>query len=293
MTILVTGSTGTIGSHIVNHLASESVSVRALVRSDKPTAFPAGVEKVIGDMTDLDSMRAALKGVDTLFLLNAVVPDELTQALLTLDLAVEAGIQRIVYFSAFNADLFVDVPHFTAKHAVEQAIAKRAIPASVLRPAYFFQNDAMLKEAILNYGTYPMPIGAMGVAMVDARDIAAVAAKELLRRERASAPLPRNVIEIVGAEALRGEDLARIWSEVVGKTVSYAGDDLDALETMMGSFAPKWQARDARIMFRAFQKFGMLPEPASQLVLTDILDTPARTYAAFARETAESWRVQG
>jgi uncharacterized protein YbjT (DUF2867 family) len=46
-------------------------------------------------MTDVASMRAVLKGVDTLFLLNAVVPDETTQALGTLDLAREAGIQRI------------------------------------------------------------------------------------------------------------------------------------------------------------------------------------------------------
>jgi uncharacterized protein YbjT (DUF2867 family) len=292
MTILVTGSTGTIGSNVIKHLSAESAHVRALVRSDKPTTFPAGVEKVVGDMTDLDSMRAALRGVDTLFLLNAVVPDELTQALLTLDLAVETGIQRIVYFSVFNADLFADVPHFIAKHAVEQAIARRAIPASVLRPAYFFQNDAPLKEAILNHSTYPMPIGSVGAAIVDARDIAAVAAKELLRRERASAPLPRNTIEIVGPEVLRGEDLARIWSEVLGKTVSYAGDDLDTFESMMRSFAPSWQARDTRVMFRAFQNFGMLPAPTSQPVLTEILGTPARTYEAFARETAESWRTQ-
>jgi uncharacterized protein YbjT (DUF2867 family) len=289
MTILVTGSTGTIGSNIINHLASEGASVRVLVRSNKPTAFPAGVEKVVGDMTDLDSMRAALKGVDTLFLLNAVVPDELTQALLTIDLAVDAGIRRIVYFSAFNADLFFDVPHFTAKHTVEQMIAMRGIPASVLRPAYFFQNDGLLKEAILNHCVYPMPIGAVGVAMVDARDIAAVAAKELLRRELASGPLPRNTIEVVGPQALSGVEIAGIWSRVIGKTVSYAGDDLDAIEAMMRSVAPGWQARDARIMFRAMQKFGVRPEPVSQAVLTEILGSSPRTYSAFAQEAFESW----
>ena len=39
-------------------------------------------------------MRTALEGVDTLFLLNAAAPGEVTQALLTLDLAREAGVQR-------------------------------------------------------------------------------------------------------------------------------------------------------------------------------------------------------
>src|SRR5262252_2732700 len=101
MTILVTGSTGTIGSQVVQRLAGQSARIRALVRD--ASKLPAGVEPVQGDMTDVASMRTALNGVDTLFLLNAVASDEVTQALGTLDLAREAGIQRIVYFSVFNS----------------------------------------------------------------------------------------------------------------------------------------------------------------------------------------------
>jgi uncharacterized protein YbjT (DUF2867 family) len=81
MTILVTGSTGTIGSHIIEILTAKGADVSALIRAGKKTDFPASVQTVTGDMTDLGSMREALKGVTTLFLLNAVVPDELTQAL--------------------------------------------------------------------------------------------------------------------------------------------------------------------------------------------------------------------
>ncbi|HET8701745.1 MAG TPA: NmrA family NAD(P)-binding protein, partial [Nitrococcus sp.] len=79
----------------------------------------------------------ALRRIDTLFLLNAVTPDELTQALIALNLAREAGIQRIVYWSVFNADLFVDVPHFAAKGAVEKMIAHLRLPATVLRSCHF------------------------------------------------------------------------------------------------------------------------------------------------------------
>ena len=85
MTILVTGSTGTIGSHVVQRLAGQSIRIRALVRDDaSKVKVPAGVEPVQGDMTDVVSMRTALEGVDTLFLLNAASPGEVTQALLTL-----------------------------------------------------------------------------------------------------------------------------------------------------------------------------------------------------------------
>jgi uncharacterized protein YbjT (DUF2867 family) len=88
MTILVTGSTGTIGSQVLQRLAGESARIRALVRDDaSKVKVAAGVEPVQGDMTDVASMRTVLKGVDTLFLLNAVVPDETTQAFGTLDLA--------------------------------------------------------------------------------------------------------------------------------------------------------------------------------------------------------------
>ena len=74
MTILVTGSTGTIGSQVVQRLTGQSERIRALVRDDaSKVKVPAGVEPVQGDM-DVASMRAVLKGIDTLFLLNAAVP---------------------------------------------------------------------------------------------------------------------------------------------------------------------------------------------------------------------------
>lgn len=54
MTILVTGSTGTIGSHIIEILTAKGADVRALIRAGKKTDFPAGVQTVTGDMTDLE-----------------------------------------------------------------------------------------------------------------------------------------------------------------------------------------------------------------------------------------------
>ena len=84
MTILVTGSTGRIGSAVVDHLAQAGAPVRALTRSPEKALLPAGVEAVAGDPADIDAMRAALTGIDTLFLLVANVPDELTQAITTL-----------------------------------------------------------------------------------------------------------------------------------------------------------------------------------------------------------------
>jgi uncharacterized protein YbjT (DUF2867 family) len=75
MTILVTGSAGTVGSQVVQQLANEAAKVRALARDPSKLKASAGVEPMQGDMTDVVSMRAALEGVDTLFLLSAAAPD--------------------------------------------------------------------------------------------------------------------------------------------------------------------------------------------------------------------------
>jgi len=158
MTILVTGSTGAIGSQVVAHLAAKGADVHALVRTPEKAQFPNGVIPVKGDLMDVDAMRAALAQASTLFLLNAVTPDEVTQALITLNVAREAGIERIVYFSVMHSDKFTDVPHFTGKYTAERMIEQFDLPATILRPAYFMQNDASLKDTILGIGVYPMPI---------------------------------------------------------------------------------------------------------------------------------------
>jgi uncharacterized protein YbjT (DUF2867 family) len=291
MNILVTGSTGTIGSLVVRGLAAQGASVRALTRDPGKASFPEGVTAVKGDMTDIPSMRTALKDVDTLFLLNAVAADEVTQAIGTLSLAREAGIRRIVYLSVLNSDVYTDVPHFTGKYTVERMIEQFDLPVTVLRPSYFMQNDAMLRDGLLQQGRYGMPIGNVGVSMVNVRDIAEIAVASLLRRARATAPLPREVIEITGPDVLTGDTLATIWSSVLGKPVSQAGNDLDAHEAFMASLMPSWSAYDLRLMLARFHADGMLGKPGAVEILTGLLGHPPRRYRDLAAELAKAWQV--
>lgn len=115
MAILVTGSTGTIGTQVLNFLDGHGAEVRALTRSPEKANFAAGVTAVKGDLADIDSIRAALDGVSTLFLLAPNAPDELTQAMLALNAAREAGVKGIVYLSVFKGEAYADVPHFASK----------------------------------------------------------------------------------------------------------------------------------------------------------------------------------
>jgi len=289
MTILITGSTGSIGSQVVSNLAGQGVQIRALTRSPEKARFPAGVVPVKGDPSDVESMRAALTGVSTLFLLVANVADELTQALITLNLAREAGVRGVVYLSVFKGDEYTDVPHFTGKHSVERMIEATDMAATILRPAYYIQNDQRQKDALLSHGVYAMPIGSAGVSMVDTSDIAQMAARELLRREKSEARLPREVIDLVGPDSLTGAALAAIWTEVLGRPIRYVGDDLDAMEQKMKAFAPGWLAYDMRLMLRRYQQNGAVATPAAIERLTTLLGRPPRSYRDFAIETARQW----
>jgi uncharacterized protein YbjT (DUF2867 family) len=286
MTILVTGATGTVGRHVVAQLVGRGADVRALVRDPAKADLPDGVTAVRGDLLDVDALRTAFSGVSTLFLLNAVVPDEVTQALVALNLAREAGITRVVYLSVIHSDVYVNVPHFAGKFAVERMLERMGFGATILRPAYFFSNDLTIRDVVLEHGVYPMPIGDRGLAMIDVRDIGEVAALELLRRAQAPGPLPLDRINLVGPDTLTGADVAAIWSEVLARPVVYGGDDTAGFERTLRGFMPGWTALDMRLMAERFLTEGMRPEAGDAARLTALLGRPLRTYRAFAAETA-------
>lgn len=288
MTILVTGATGRVGRHVVQQLVARGADVRVLSRDPAKADFPSGVKVAKGDLLDIDSLRAAFSGVNTLFLLNAVTGDEFTQALITLNIARESGVDRVVYLSVINADRFVNVPHFAVKFGAERMIEQMGFSATILRPSYFIDNDLTIKDVILNHGVYPMPIGSKGVAMVDTRDIAEIAAIELIRRQQTPGKLPIETINLVGPDTLTGPDVAAIWSDVLGRPIAYGGDDPTGFEQNLAGFMPKWMAYEMRLMVERFVSDGMIPRDGDVARLTKMLGRPLHSYRNFATQIAAS-----
>jgi len=281
MTILVTGATGRVGRHVVAQLQQRGARFRVLSRNPAQAGFADSVEVVKGDLLDIHSLRAAFSGVRTLFLLNAVAADEYTQTLITLNIARECGVERVVYLSVFGADDAVNVPHFAVKYGAERMLKAMSFSATILRPTYFIDNEAMIKDVVLNHGVYPMPIGAIGLAMVDTRDIAEVAAIELMRRDQASEKLPVETINLVGPDILTGEDAAAIWSKVTGRAVIYGGDSPDAFESGMAEFMPPWMAYEMRLMAQRYVSHGMVPRDGDSARLVALLGRPLHSYHDF------------
>jgi uncharacterized protein YbjT (DUF2867 family) len=284
MTILVTGATGNVGRNVVEQLVNRGADVRALVRDPSRASFPACVDIAQGDLLDVDSLRSAFSGISTLFLLNGVVADEYTQALVALAVAREAGIERIVYLSVIHSDVYVNVPHFAGKYGVERMIEQMGLNATILRPAYYMDNEITIKDVIVSYGIYPMPIGSKGLAMIDARDVGEVAAIELIRREQSAAPLPINRINLVGPDTLTGTDAAAIWSDILDRQIAYPGDDTTGFEQNLRQFMPSWMALDMRLMAERFLTDGMVPEAGDVDRLTTLLGRPLRSYRDYAAQ---------
>ena len=284
MTILVTGATGNVGRNVVEQLVNRGADVRALVRDPSKASFPISVEVVQGDLLDVDSLRHAMSGVSTLFLLNGVVADEYTQALIALNLAREAGIERIVYLSVIHSDIYVNVPHFAGKFGVERMIEHMGLGATILRPAYYMDNEITIKDVVTNYGIYPMPIGEKGLAMIDARDVGEIAALELIRREQSATPLSINRINLVGPDTLTGNDAAAIWGDVLGRTIGFPGNDTAGFEQNLRQFMPSWMAFDMRLMAERFLTDGMLPDAGDVDRLTSMLGRPLRSYRDYVAQ---------
>lgn len=288
MTILVLGATGRVGRHVVDQLVHRGVAVRVLTRDPSKADFPATVEVARGDLLDIDALRAAFTGVDGFFLLNAVTGDEFTQALVTLNIARDMGVDRLVYLSVIHADRFVNVPHFAVKSGAERMIEQMGFSATILRASYFIDNEHMIKDVIFDHGVYPMPIGGKGIAMVDTRDIAEVAAIELVRRAQPRGALPVETINLVGPDTLTGADVAGIWSDVLGRPIVYGGDDPSAFEQNVASFMPKWAAYEMRLMAERYVSDGMIPEAGDVERLIRLLGRPLHSYRAFASALAAS-----
>ena len=286
MRILAIGGTGNVGGNVVSELLKRGAAVRVLARKEpEASKVQAGVDVAIGDLLDPVSVEKAMDGVDKLFLLNAVVTDELTQALIAYGIAKRVGLKHITYLSVFKVDQFRDVPHFASKLAVEGALHEFGMPYTILRPAYYIQNDLGLRDALTKAGVYPMPLGTAGIAAADVRDIAEVAAISLTEEGHEG-----QTYDIVAPTPISGPGNAALWSKLLGKEIKYTGHDFDQWERGMRARMPSWSAYDLRMMFQGYFERGFASTESEVVRLTKLLGRTPRSYEDFATETAEAWK---
>jgi uncharacterized protein YbjT (DUF2867 family) len=286
MSILVIGGTGTVGSQIVLRLLDQGVKVQVMTRSaDKLATLPAGVEGVVGDLGDPPSLQRAFGGVESLVLIAAVHPDETAHGLFAVKAAKKAGINKIVYMSVVMPPGSERIPHFASKIPIEQAIKDSGMAYTILRPNNFFQNDLILREAIITYGVYPQPIGSVGSNRVDVRDIADAAVNSLQKSGHEGKTYNLN-----GPDPLTGKGIAAVYSRHLGTEVNYIGDDLDSWAEQASKAMPAWMVHDFRIMYQFFQDHGLRAEQSEMVKTELVLHHPPRSFNVFVAETVSFWK---
>jgi uncharacterized protein YbjT (DUF2867 family) len=287
MKVLVTGGTGNVGGAVVGELLKRGAEVRVLARKQPDEGkLPPGVEIAIGDLLDPIAVEKAMPGVDSLFLLNAVVADELTQALIAYGIARRVGLKHVTYLSVFKVEQFRDVPHFASKLAVENALREFGVPYTILRPGYFIQNDGMLQGALTGAGIYPMPIGTAGICAVDTRDVAEAAAISLTADGHEA-----QTYDLVGPTLISGPGNAATWSKLLRKEIKYTGHHFDQWERQMRDNAPSWAAFDLRMMFQGYFDRGFASTETEVTRITNLLGHAPRSYEAFALECTRLWNA--
>lgn len=224
--IAVAGATGQQGGATTRHLLERGFRVRALTRdpnSERSLKLQAaGAEVVAADLANPESLGPALDGVYGVFSVqNFWLPDvgfegEIAQGKNLADAAKAAGVQHFVYTSVGGAERKSGVPHFDSKWIIEQHIEALGLPATILRPVAFMDNNQYQRDAILS-GTLPTwgiaPGRKLQIVAVD--DIGAFAA---IAFERPDEFIGR-AIELAGDD-LTEDEVAAVFSRVTGRTVT-------------------------------------------------------------------------
>jgi uncharacterized protein YbjT (DUF2867 family) len=280
--ILVTGATGTVGRALLDELATTGEPVRAMTRRPATADLPGSVEVVGGDLDDPASLEDALRDVDRVFAVSTGPAGPVQDR----DLAVaaaKAGASRIVKLSTLSVDDDrIDDPITRWHRAGEDAVRDSGVAWTFLRPTGFMSNALHWAGTIASHDTVYHPYGDGRVALIDPRDIAAVAATVLTRPGHDG-----RAYHLCGPEALGPADEVAILSEVLGRPLRYVEvSPEDAHRTMVERGMPP-ELADAVVAKAATTREPGVGIPDRELSL--LLDTTPRTFRAWVRDHAAAF----
>jgi NAD(P)H dehydrogenase (quinone) len=179
-TVLVSTATGDTGRPMVDHLITEGLQVRAMVRKDDARAQQLrdkGAEVVFGDLLDFRDVRTALDGVQRAYFNYPVGEGLVEAAVMFAQAAKERDLEMIVNMSHIQSR-----PHARSKATQnhwlsEQVFNWSGVPTTHLRVTFFMQ-WLLYVSHLVRYGRYAMPFDAGSrFAPIAASDIALTAAK--------------------------------------------------------------------------------------------------------------------
>ena len=281
--ILVTGSSGTVGTELLKQLTAKGAKVRAAYRS-RPVSMP-GVEGARVDFETGEGLDAAMAGCEAVFLLSGGVADQTGAEIRAVDAARRAGARRVVKLSVWGAE-GEDFSFAKIHRPVERAIERSGMAFTFLRPNGFMQNFVNYDgEAIRSQGAFYYPCHNAAVSHVDVRDIAAVAVAALTEP---GAKHAGKAYTLSGPEALTFTQVAEKLSAAVGKPIRYVDPpEAEYRKTLVGMGIPGPYA-DALIDLSRYYAAGKAS--AVTPAVREVTGRKGISFDEFARESAGALR---
>ncbi len=254
--------------------------MRALLRraeaAEEMTALGAA-EVAVGDLFDSTSLRAAVEGcAKVLHICPPMTPQEADLGRTITDLCLETGVGHLVLYSVLHP-LLDDVPHHANKLEAERYLINSGQPYTILQPARYMQHLSGIWNNVMRSGVHDMPFGVEArFSIVDLKDLTEAVATVLTEPGHLGA-----TYQLAGPEALNQIDMARIISEVTGKTVTARAKPLDVfIKAMKAAGLPAYRIETMAAMNRHYDKHGLVGNPN---VLAWLLGRAPTDFAAFIR----------
>jgi uncharacterized protein YbjT (DUF2867 family) len=264
--IVVTGATGRIGRLVVEALVGQGEQVRAVVRDPGAARATLGeaVDIATADLADQRAVTRAMRNARSVFLCTSVHPDQVLLQGHVVNAATEVG-TRVVKLSglATFAGSYVDSGRWHAE--TEDAIRRSGLPHTFLHPYFFSQNLAFALRDARERGVITSAIPDANIAMVDVRDIAAVAATVL----RDAARVPATTLVLTGPDAVSYSDVAAILANLTGRSVACRKLTHEQLAAgLRNAGQPEWHTRLLLQFNQAFAA-GLAQQPTT--AVADVL----------------------
>ncbi|MFD5734618.1 NAD(P)H-binding protein [Streptomyces sioyaensis] len=276
--ILVTGATGNVGSALLQELQAFGAGpLRGLTRDTARAVFPEGVEAFAGDLVQSASLKPALEGVRSLFLVSRVGSDaEIIEA------ARRAGVEHVVLVSSISVQTHPHLGPAGENLTVEQLLKDSGMTWTILRPTQFASNALWWAGTIREHGTVRVPYANVGLPTIHPADIASVARVALTESGHQA-----RTYALTGPERVTTRQQVGAIAAVLGREVPFAEISRQEAHRHMAVFLGD-EVADAVLDLTGGDvndELLTVRDTASQ-----IIGAPARTFEQWAAENAAAFR---
>jgi uncharacterized protein YbjT (DUF2867 family) len=278
--IAVIGATGNTGRATVKELKALGENPLCIVRNpDKACeVLGADAKTTVAEIGDRPALEKAFKGIKSVFVVTGHNPQLVEQQTNIIEAAKAAGVDFFVKVSGGKAVVAPDAESvvFRGHYAIEQALMKSGLRWAILRPGLFMQNTFTQAASIKTDGKMIMPFAKnLAVALIDVRDTGALGARVL----RDPGKHAGKIYDFTGAKTTF-EEFAKVFSDVLGRTITYIGASLEQAEQgMRARNMPDWLVAHLLAVARAGANGAFSTEMTQPI--RDIVGRPPLTTRQF------------